>query len=168
MTATLAAGGAPVWVLQIVAFAAVFWLVWTFVIKRVSAGMKSREEGIAKKFSEIEGQQAEEGKRVAEYSRRLEQIEQEASVRMKQAAEEGLRLKAEIEAEAKQRSEDEAARTEGLIQLESEQAVVTLRKEAARLALEQAERMMRQAMTPDLQARLVDRYLREMEQIKQV
>ena len=171
MTAYLGGGGGINWtivILQFIAFGVVVAILWKFVITKVFVGMTKREESIRVKFSEIEAKQAEVEQQVREYDRKLHEIEQEAAGKMKAAVTEGLRLKAEMEAEAKRRAEDEIARTKTLIEIESDQAKVSLRREATRLAMEQAERLLAQAMTPDLQNRLVERYLQEMERVKQV
>jgi F-type H+-transporting ATPase subunit b len=156
------------WILQVVAFVIVFGVLWKFVIVKIFAGMAKREEDIRKRFEEIEKKQADMDLQVKEYAKRLQDIEQTAAVRMKEAVAEGLKLKAEMEAEAKRRAEEEVARTQTLVQIESDQAIATLRKEAARLSMEQAERLIREAMNTELQARLVDRYLAELDKVKQV
>lgn len=168
MIVMAAAGQTTVVILQIVAFVVVFAVVWKFVITKVFKAMAKREEDIRKRFEEIEARQIAVDQQVKEYNRKLQEIEQEAAVRMKAAVEEGLKLRAEMEVEAKRRADEEIARTQTLIQIESDQATITLRREAARLAVEQAERLLAQAMTPEMQSRLVDRYLREMDKVKQV
>lgn len=155
-------------IVQIMAFVLVFVLLWKVLVKRITAGLAKREEGIRKTFQDIETRQAAVDRQVEEYSRKLKEIEQEAAFKMKEAVSEGQRLKADMETEARRRAEDEVAKAKSLIQIESDQAVVTLRKEATRLAMEQAERILAGAVGSDVQGRLVDRYLQELEKVKTV
>ena len=154
-------------VLQIIAFAIVMGILYKFVFTKIVAGVAAREERIRKTFEEIEAKQAGLIRELEEYARKIKEIEQAAATRMKEALEEGLKLRKDMEAEAVKRAEGEIARAEALIRIETDQATATLRREAARLAIEQAERMLGKIGT-DVQSRLVDRYLKEMEKVGKV
>jgi F-type H+-transporting ATPase subunit b len=157
----------PAWgelIFGLVTFAIFYWVVARYVVPRLEQIFAERtaaiEGGIAKADEAMrEAEQARE-----EYQRELQGARAEAARMREDARAEA----AQIGAELRQRAQEDAARiTAGAqqqIDAERQQALVQLRAEVGRLAVDLASRVVQESLTDDArQQRVVDRFLADLE-----
>ncbi len=136
------------------------WLAY-FVNKPIRKGLKDRREGIARTLAEAESAKEAAEAKYREYSKKLAKAMEEidkitTSIRREGelerekilAAAKEMAVKIETEAESKASSVVTSARAE-------------LREEAARLAVELAEVMLKKQVSAADQQRLVDEYMQK-------
>ena len=149
----------------LVAFAILYFIVARYVFPRL-------EQIFAERTAAIEGgiAKAEEAMREAERAR--EEYERELQGARAEAArmrEEARAEAAQIGAELRQRAQEDAARITAAahqqMEAERQQAMVQLRGEVGRLAVDLASRIVQESLRDDArQQRVVDRFLADLEQ----
>jgi F-type H+-transporting ATPase subunit b len=155
-------------------FGLMFWTVVTFLImvmilKKIAWGplLKVLDEREAKLKAEADAARAnrEAMERLKnDYERQLGQIEVRARGLLTEAEQKGREVREQIvrdaEAEAKALSE----RTRTQLEAEKERLIQELRKEVGDLSVSMAEKLMRQTMDKKVQDRLVQDFLKDLEQ----
>jgi F-type H+-transporting ATPase subunit b len=129
---------------QAVLFTILLIVMWKFFFTRVAGAMNQREHEVEKVLHDIQSKQAHVEKQMTDYTRRIQEIEQQVTLKIQEAVKEGQRIKADIEAEAKKRADEELAKGKQAIQREREQAMVNLQRESAKLAQEIAQRILQE------------------------
>jgi len=158
----------PEWgelIFGLVAFAILYFIVARYVVPRL-------EQIFAERTAAIEGgiAKADEAMREAEQAREEYQRElQGARAAAARIREDARAEAAQIGAELRQRAQGDAARITAAAQqqmeAERQQAMVQLRAEVGRLAVDLASRIVEESLTDDArQQRVVDRFLAELEQ----
>lgn len=132
---------------QAIIFMALFVVLWKFFFGRVVGAMNRRDEEMNKVLHDIESKQKKVDESLQEYTRRMTEIEQQATLKIQEAVKEGQRVRSEVEAEAKKRSDEELAKGKTMIQRERDQALATLQKEASRLAVQIAEQVLSEPLS---------------------
>ena len=142
-------------------FALMVALLAYFIKKPVRNALKGRQEGIEKALADAEAAKVAAEAKYLEYSEKLAK----ATVEIEKLAD-SIRHDGEIE-----REKILAAANEMAIKIEQEadnkassvvaKALVELREEAARLAVELAEDMLKKQVSADDQKRLVDEYMQK-------
>lgn len=165
---TLAAGGLPVSAVQLIAFLILLAVLHRFVFTRIAAAMRARSKRLQATFDEIRSKQDGVERTATEYTEKLRGIEAEARRRIDSAVQEGDRMRKEIETQAKKEREGRLARLQEEIRIEREKAVLELRQEAARMAVELADRVVAASVDDPMQQRLVARYLEALERVQRV
>jgi F-type H+-transporting ATPase subunit b len=153
-------------IVQVIAFAILIWVLGKFLFGRIGQFLQRREEEIKGSFQKIEERQKEVERLTADYERRLQEIEKERDRKIQEAVQEGLARRAAIEEQAKKEADRERARALEQIQIERDKAILMLRQESARIGVEIAEKVLAESVTPDVQKRVVDRYLKELDAVK--
>jgi F-type H+-transporting ATPase subunit b len=98
-----------------------------------------------------------------EYQQHLARIDEEARVKIQQAALDGKRLAAEIQEQARTQGAALLAKAKEAIELEVAKAKVTLRDEVATMTLEAAERILQRKLDPTADRRLIEAVVEELE-----
>lgn len=133
---------------------------------------KPVKEAISNRASDIEKAMADAAAAKEEAEAKLKEVTQ----KLEALAEEAGNLKKEMEADSSAEKDRLIAQAEDAAKRISEQVQVTasqellkakaaLRKEAAALAVELAEKLIKDSITDDDRKRLVDEYLKEVEQV---
>lgn len=148
---------------QLGIFLVLLGVLYKFFWKRVFVHLDKRQSTIRETFDKIERDKADVEKLTAEYKTKLAQIEREASAKVQAAVREGLDEKSRILQEAHDQLLKERQKAVADIQIEKEKAILELRKEIARLTLRVTEKVMGEAVTPEVQSRIVTRTLAELE-----
>ncbi|MEJ2470615.1 MAG: F0F1 ATP synthase subunit B [Desulfuromonadales bacterium] len=143
-------------------FALMAGLLAYFVTKPVRKGLRERRENIAKTLAEAEAAKEAAEAKHREYTEKLAKATEEiehiaASIRREGETERDKIIAAakELATKIEQETENKAA---GLVA----RARAELREEAARLAVELAEDLLKQQVTADDQQRLVEEYMQKM------
>jgi F-type H+-transporting ATPase subunit b len=157
----------PQWgelVFGLVTFAIFYWIVARYVVPRLERIFAERTAAIEGGIAKAEQAQAEAAAALEEYQRELQNARAEAGRIREDARAEA----AQIGAELRQHAQEEAGRitsaAQQQIQAERQQALVQLRGEVGRLAVDLASRIVEESLTDDdRQRRVVDRFLAELE-----
>jgi F-type H+-transporting ATPase subunit b len=157
----------PQWgelIFGLVAFAILYVVVQRMVVPRLETIFAERTAAIEGGIAKAEQAQAEAAAALEEYRAQLTASRAEAA----RIREEARAEAATIGAELRQRAQEDAARitaaAQQQIQAERQQALVQLRSEVGRLAVDLASRVVQESLTDDArQQRVVDRFLAELE-----
>lgn len=158
----------PLTILQIVGFLILLGVLWKFVFGQVSGFLRQREEEIRRSFEEIEAKQKEGEIKLAQLNERLAKIEHEATRKIQEAVKEGIAMRDQIREEARKQAEADLARHQEALRIDKEKAILELRQLTAKLMLEITEKVLQESVSPELQGRLVSRYVAELERMQKV
>lgn len=141
-------------------FAALFALLaWALKKANVKGALADRRAGIEKMLQEAVEAKEQAEKKFAEYSIKLDKANQEIEELSNAMKMEGELEKARIIAEAKIAADKIKEQAEQTAQQEVVKAKIELREEAARLAVEIAEKKLRENITKNDQDKLVGDYI---------
>ena len=147
-----------------ITFGIFYFIARRAVFPRLETIFRERTEAIEGGIAKAEQAQAEAAAALEEYRGQLAASRADAARIREEAREEA----AQIGAELRQRAQEDAARitaaAEQQLQAERQQAMVQLRREVGRLAVDLASRIVQESLTDDArQQRVVDRFLAELE-----
>ena len=131
---------------QVVIFTTLVLVLWKFFFARVAGAVVQREHQIQGILHDIESKQKAVEQSMQDYTRRMKEIEQEATLKIQDAVKEGQRVKAEIESQAKAKADAALAQGKAQIQREKDLALADLQKQASKLAEQAAERILSEPM----------------------
>jgi F-type H+-transporting ATPase subunit b len=157
----------PEWgelVFGLITFAILLFIFWRYVFPRLETIFAERtaaiEGGIAKADEAM--REAEEARQ--EYLRELQSAREQAARTRETARAEAAQIAAEMRQQAQAESARILAAAQQQIEAERQQAMVQLRAEVGRLAVDLASRIVQESLTDDArQQRVVDRFLAELE-----
>ncbi len=152
---------------ELAAFALLFYLLAKFVIPPINRAMTNRQEAIRKEFADLDQARADANAAEEAYKAQLADARHEAAKIREDARESG----AQIIAEARTQAQAEAARIvdAGHAQIEAERqhAMASLRAEVGTLATTLAGRIVGESLEDDERStRVVDRFLADLEQLE--
>ncbi|MBE0598848.1 MAG: F0F1 ATP synthase subunit B [Desulfuromonadales bacterium] len=142
-------------------FTVTFGLLAYFLTKPIRKGLAGRREGIEKSLLQAQATRTDAEARFAEYDRKLSQAEAEIETIYADIRREGEVEREKILASAREMAEKIRLDAERTAASEVGRARSELRREAARLAVEIAEDLVRQKITPQDQERLVSEYMKK-------
>ncbi len=142
-------------------FAVAFGLLAFFVTKPIRKGMAMRREGIEKSLADARRAKQEAEAKFAEYDRKLDQASREIEEIAAQLKLEGEQEREKILANARAMSEKIRQEAEKTAAREVAKARGELRDEAARLAIEIAEDILKNNYTVEDHKRLVNEYMQK-------
>jgi F-type H+-transporting ATPase subunit b len=149
---------------ELAAFALLFFLLAKYVIPPINKAMTNRQEAIRTQFHELEQAKADANAAEEEFKAQIADARHEAARIREEAREQG----AQIIAEMRQQGESEKARIvdngHAQIAAERQQAVASLRAEVGTLATTLAGRIVGESLDDDeRQSRVVERFLADLE-----
>jgi len=147
------------WVWRIVNFAVVAGLLGYFLTGKVKAALSARIEGIETALAEAKAAREDALKRLADVQARLKDKDSEIASMVKQAEENGEKERALLIAEGEKAVQTILASAKENIGAELMKARDSLRKEAALLALEIADKLVRENIKKEDQARIAEEYI---------
>lgn len=151
-------------IVGLVFFGIVYWVSKRYVVPRFEQTFAERAAAIEGGMAKAEQAQAEAAAALAEYRAQLADARAEAGRIRAQAQEEGAAILAELRAQAEAEARRITSTAQQQIEAERQQAVVHLRADVGRLAVDLASRIVGEALTDQaLQSRVVDRFLDELE-----
>ena len=150
---------------SVVNFALLVFLIRKMSKKPLENFLNARRDNIERGIKE-----AAEVKRAAEeafntYSERMKTLDQELARLRKDVAEASERDRVRISAEANENVARFKAETEALVQRQTEQLELQIRREVVAAAAEAAEKAVRELTTPEDQERLANAFLRELSKV---
>ena len=147
-----------------VAFGILYWAVAKHVVPRLEKVFAERADAIEGGIARAEQAQAEAAAALERYRARLAGAEDEASRIREEARAEGARILADMREQARVEAERIVAAAQTQVQAERQQAMIQLRGEAGRIAVDLASRIVGEALEDEVrQRRVVDRFLAELE-----
>lgn len=146
----------------IVTFVLLLGILWKFAWNPILGALEAREEAIRKTIDDAERLRDEAEEALAENERRLDQARQEGSRILDEARQAGEHMKQEILEKARSEADQILARAERQIELETEDALQTIRDQAADLALRVAEKILERSITDVDHQRLTDEAVTEL------
>jgi len=132
-----------------------------FVSKPIRKGLAARREGIEKSLTDAATAQREAEARFAEYDAKLSRAAQEIADISAGLRREGELERERIVANAKEVAEKIKAEAERTAENEIVRARAELRREAAKLAIELAEELLKKNFTSEDHERLVNEYMQK-------
>lgn len=150
-------------VTQILGFLIVLFVLRKYAWGPVLALLEDRREKIRLSFEDIDAQKVEIARLKSQYEAELKTIEAQARQRMNEAVAEGQKLAADIEASARERSRQELDKLKGDVEREYQVARVRFKEEMVTIALGAAERMVRDTLDRQKQAKLVEDFLSDLD-----
>jgi len=142
-------------------FAVTVGILAYFVTKPIRKGLAGRTEGIAATLANAEKTKREAEAKFAEYDRKLAKAAEEIETIYQDIRREGELERERIVANAKQMAAKIQQDAENSASLEVSKARTALRQEAARMAIEIAEELLKKGFTAEDQSRLVDEYMQK-------
>jgi F-type H+-transporting ATPase subunit b len=139
----------------VVLFIALFFL----LRKPIPRALNGRIQGIRDQLKDLESRKAEAEKQLADYNRKLGDLEKEAERIMTEYVRQGQEAKQRILQEAESAAEKIQVQTRRNIEHEFEQTKVRLQEEILQKALAKAEALLANKITTQDQDRLVAEYL---------
>ena len=134
----------------------IFWTAVTFVLllvilrkfawEPILGALEAREEAIQKTIEDAERLQAEAEKALEENEARLAEARQEGNRILDEARQAGEQMRSDILEKARGEADQIVARAQRQIELETEQALETVRDRAAELALRAAEKVIERSL----------------------
>lgn len=146
----------------IVTFALLLGILWKFAWNPILGALEAREEAIRKTIDDAERLQAEAETVLEEHRQRLAEARAEGNRVLDEARQAGETMKQDIMDKARQESERMMERARRQMELETEQAIQTIRSKAADLALEAAEKILERSLTDADHRRLADEAVAEL------
>ncbi|MFA5516794.1 MAG: ATP synthase F0 subunit B [Desulfuromonadales bacterium] len=140
-------------------FTVTFGLLAYFVHKPIRRGLSARRDGIAKTLQQAESAGKEAEARFAEYDGKLTRAADEIEEIYAEIRREGELERERILANAKEMAEKIRLEAERAAASEIANARAELRREAARMAVQLAEDLLRQQVTVEDQERLMNEYM---------
>jgi F-type H+-transporting ATPase subunit b len=134
-----------------------------FLFAPVAQVLKRREERVAATLAKADSERQAMEKMRSEYEQRIAKIEEEARTRIQDAIKEAGEIRNGLLEEARQQSQEIVERGKSEIERERQKAVVALRDEVVGLAVEAAERLLREKLDDAAHRRLVSEFIEGME-----
>ena len=152
--------GLIVW--TIVTFLLLLGILWKFAWTPILGALDAREAAIQKTIDDAERLQAEAEAVLKEHQQRLAEARAEGNRILDEARQAGEHMKKDILEKARGESEKVLERAHRQMELETEQAIQTIRTQAADLALRAAEKILERSLTGADHRRLADEALAEL------
>ncbi|HET6617260.1 MAG TPA: F0F1 ATP synthase subunit B [Gemmatimonadota bacterium] len=152
--------GLIVW--TIVTFLLLLGILWKFAWNPILGALDAREQAIQKTIDDAERLQAEAEAVLQEHQKRLAEARADGNRIMEEARQAGEHMKQDILEKARSESEKVLERAHRQLELETEQAIQTIRAQAADLAIKVAEKVLERSLTDADHRRLADEAIAEL------
>ncbi|MDD5668573.1 MAG: F0F1 ATP synthase subunit B [Candidatus Omnitrophica bacterium] len=152
-------------VAQIACFLLVLGLLRVFAWKRILGMLDARKERIASEFKKIEDIRQEVERSRKEYQEKLEHIEELSRARITEAVNEANRVAREIRINSQEESKKIIDNAQEHIRLETRKAKEDLKESVVILAMEAAEKIIRDKISKDEEKKIISDFLLEMEKM---
>jgi len=147
------------WMWRVIDFAFIAGLLVYLLAKPFRSAMRKRIEDIENSLVEAKAAREEALKRLADVQARLKDKDTEIQGMLKVAEDNGKKERAALIQEGERMSEDIIASAKESIDAELLKAKDALRREAALMAVELAEKMVRENIKKEDQSRIIEEYL---------
>jgi F-type H+-transporting ATPase subunit b len=162
----------PVLIAQIINLAILFAALYFLLFKRFLKTMEERKQRIQQGLEEAERVQEEWTRAEAVFQERMEQVERDREAIIAQAREEAERLRAEAVGQAREEAREEARRVlaqeREAFEVQRQQAVADMRNQVVSLVMAATRKVVGESIDAQVQHRLIDRFLSEMDTLGEV
>ena len=146
------------------------FLIAVFILRKYAWGpllrmLEERRQKIEGEFKAIDEGKREAGALKAEYEGQLRTIEVQARARIQEGAQEGQRLKTEIEAEGRDEARELLARARDEIERERDKAHVTLRNDMVEMVIGATEKLLRERLDDQKHRQLITEFIASLDQV---
>jgi F-type H+-transporting ATPase subunit b len=139
--------GLIIW--TVITFLLLLLILWKFAWNPILGALDARERAIQKTIEDAERLQSEAQALLEEHGKRLAEAREERNKILDQARQAGEHLKTEVLEKARREADQVLVRAKRQIELETEQAILTIRDQAAELAIKAAERVIERSLTDE-------------------
>ena len=151
-------------VVELIAFAAIVWILAKWVIPPINRAMTARQEAIRTQFAELEQAQTDAREAEAAYKEQLDNAKHEAARIREEAREQG----AQIVQEAREKAQVEGQRiiehAHAQMEADRKAALASLRRDVGSLATTLAGQIVGESLDDDERSsRVVERFLADLE-----
>jgi F-type H+-transporting ATPase subunit b len=146
-------------IVGIIAFAALFFVLWRAALPRANQALKERTENIEGKLEHAEQERQRAEELLRQYRERLASAGEEAQRIIDEARANADRLRKDLMNKAEQEAERVINQGREAIRAERDRAVRELRTEVGTLAVELATRVVGDSLDRERQHRLIDQYI---------
>lgn len=150
---------------QLLAFMAVFWILKRFAFKPILRMIDARRKKIEDEFAGIENQKQNLEGLEKEYRLKLEMIENQARLRIQEAASVGIGLARDIQDKARQDAQKIVDRAKAEIDQDIAKAKISMRGELVELSALISEKIIRERLDEAEHGKLVDQFLKELQKV---
>ena len=147
---------------QALSFLLLLWVLRRFAWRPLLGVLDARRARVEAHLREAARLQEEAARLQQDLARRLAMIDDEARVKIQQAIQEGRRMAAEVQEDARTQAQGILAKSKETIELELAKAKVTLRDELAELTASAVQRLLRQTLDEKTDHRLIASILEEL------
>lgn len=147
---------------QLVNFTLLAVGLYLLLYKPVLNMLNQRKERIAKSMADVDAAREAAARAQQEYDRKIAEAQRKAQEIIAQAAQTGEKVSAEIKAEAQREADAIRQKAREEAALEKEHLLADAQKQIASLSMLAAERVLGEAMDPDLQRKLLDQFMSEL------
>ena len=150
---------------QILGFGVVFFMLKKLAWKNLLGMIDQRREKIESEFKNIEDHKKSLAQLEKDYRKLLDNIEQEARVKIQEAANVGVALARDIQEKARQDAQKMIERAQGEILQDIAKARQTMRGELVELSALITEKIIHEKMDAKEHEKLVDQFLKELQKV---
>lgn len=151
----------PLLLAFLINFIILFVLLSVFLYKPVTRMLDERQAKIKESMDQAEEIRQQAARSEVEIKKQLETAHKEAQGVIAQATQIGERLKLEAREEARQQAETMIVRAQDEIQRQREKDMVELRAQFADIAILAAEKVIRETLDKDKNAKLIEQILKD-------
>ena len=126
--------------------------------------MLKRRKRIEEEFAKIQRSKDEVAKLQSDYAQRITKIEDEARAKIQASIQDGKRIAAEIQEQARVQGAAVLAKSKETVELELAKAKITLRDQLVEITTSAVEKILREKLDAKSDQRLVSAVLDELEQ----
>ncbi len=150
---------------QLLAFLIAFWVLKKFAFKPILQVIDARRKKIEGTFADLDKKQLSLEALEKDYRQRLDRIEEEARVKIQEAAGLGTVLARDIQEKARQDAQKMIERARAEIEQDLAQARLSMRDQLVELSSLMTEKILEEKISPQEHERLVDKFIKELEKI---
>ncbi len=146
-----------------ISFLALLGLLLKVAFPAAKKALQEREDRIRTDLEKAEKARQDAEKLLEDYRERIAKAKQEAATIVEEARRTAEGLRKEIVAKAEVQASEIVARARADAENERRQAMADVYREAGKVAVELAEKIIGESIDPEVQRRLVDQYIRDVE-----
>ena len=150
---------------QLLGFLIVFWVLKTFAFKSILAVVDARRKKIEDEFTGLEHKKRSLEDLEKGYRLKLEKIDDEARLRIQDAANVGVALARDIQDKARQDAQKMIDRSTAEISQDIAKARLTMRGELVELSALISEKIISEKLDAKEHEKLVDRFLKDLQKV---
>jgi len=146
----------------LIAFLIFAWIAKKLFWKPFLETIQERQAKIKGEFDKIDAMQRQVDQLQADYSRRLNDIEAEARLKLQEAMAQGKEIAEQVAEQARRDAETSRQRNEQMLAIEMDKARAELKQDVVRMTLAATEKLVRHNLDDQRQRDLVDNFVEEL------